>query len=200
MMPLVDFLRLRRDKPHIQTLQAPIDHEVAFYSMADFFGLNSFCGIFKFSGIRQNVPIDDLNGWTMIFCEKYSHKTTLANCQPPSNLAGGTLLFAARSVGSKTLAVAAMGAAGVLTSQTRGNATRLHNGVHWYCNINKAIGFAPNSCVCLDASDHAEAGSPERLSWCLSGLGGMRAGTVRWLNESTDWEKVIFATPVNLFP
>merc|ERR1712151_927843 len=94
----------------------------------------------------------------------------------PPNLAGGSLLVAARRSGEKTLALAAMGNADIVTAKTDGCKTNLHNGVHWYCKARKSIGFSPSEVVHLNNADDEGLESHERLSWRLDGYGGWRVG------------------------
>lgn len=157
-----------------------------------------------FSGVKQNVPIDGLLGWKMIYCAPYSHHTTMADLMPPEELRGGALLLGARRAGSDTLAVAAMGNAETVTRATDGNKseTHFHNGVYWYCKRNKSIGFSPGPLVNLHlwaAADEHDPHSAERLCWRLNGRGGYRAGTNLNLASSEVWEKLIFATPLKPF-
>jgi len=199
---LIEFLRLRRDEPDrnevLRALPGPPGHADSFDSMVRFFGL-SYYATFKFNGIQENLPIEDLHGWQMIFSETYNHKTRLADFEPPSHLAGGSLLVGARRTGSKTLALAAMGNSEVVTSRTRDDATNLHNDVYWYCNPSKSIGFAPQSHVTLGCADTTDQRCTKRLSWNLMHTGGWRAGAACTLYDSSEWEKVIFASPVKLF-
>lgn len=195
MVPLIDFLRLYRDAPKDVQLPSPPDIE-AWVAMLDFFGLKDiFQPTTTFSGIRTNVPINSLRGWTQFFCKPYSHPTTLADFVPP--VQGNALLMGARKAGSDVLAVAAMGHSDVITSSRQYATTKEHNGVYWYCFDSKSVGFAPNTTIIFSPADAHDKSCGLRLSWHLNGNGGYRVGNA-FPVSSTEWEKVIFVASVSL--
>eukprot|EP00929_Paragymnodinium_shiwhaense_P045221 TRINITY_DN2312_c1_g1_i2.p1 TRINITY_DN2312_c1_g1~~TRINITY_DN2312_c1_g1_i2.p1 ORF type:complete len:275 (+),score=32.75 TRINITY_DN2312_c1_g1_i2:261-1085(+) len=206
MMPLVEYLRLRRDASPEETVPLPDIAEgsrKAWDSMLRVFLLSDVLtpAPFTFSGIRENVKISELTGWSMFFCKPYSRATTMSDFVPPDGTVGSALLVAARRSGSDTLALAAMGDAGIITQQTTTQKTELHNGVYWYCMQGKSVGFAPSEKVDLKSADRYDKSDSNRLSWHLDDfkkLGGYRAGATTSLNCAEDWEKVIFISSARL--
>jgi len=198
MMPLIEYLRLRRDAAPEESPSLPVVEESqqkAWLSMLRFFELLEEPPCTSFSGIKVDVNISELKGWTMFFCKPYSHHTNMKDFVPPEHLKGSCLLVGARETGKKVLKLAAMGRADIVTKLRQLNQTELHNGVHWYaCNASgsKSVGFSPNETISQNNADNADMSSPTRLSWHLNGHGGWRAGDVTGLSQSSEWEKVIF--------
>jgi len=191
MVPLIDYLRLHRDSAENQP-RVPVGFERPWNSMTDFFGLRAELGVLStWSGIRTDVKISDMYGWTLFFCKPYSHPTTMEDFRSHA-LGSSILLLAARRTGADHLAVAAMGNADVITAERDEDTTRLHNGVHWYCRRTISVGFAPSEVVALRFADVHDWSCPLRLSWLLDGNGGWRAGNACYLPNSSEWEKVMF--------
>jgi len=206
MAPLIDYLRLHRDvapgRP-VQWPSVPYEYHSSWEAMLDFFGLSPALDkpTTTFSGIKNEVPISSLHGWTMFFCQPYNHASSMSDFVPPADLQGSALLVGARLARSEVLHVAAMGRADVITATRNNGTTRKHNGVHWYCYDWNSFGFAPSSKLKLSQADTFEPSCESRLSWHLTGTGGYRAGEVvtDMLNgNGTSWEKVIFVADVTL--
>jgi len=154
--------------------------------------------VFEFSGIRQNLPVAQLNGWTQCYSDTYANDgtplpTILAQCS------GARLLLGCRPVGSDTLTVAANAPRADVTFDTgTGNITHDANGVGWYYNNNWSWGFARAGDVLERNSCDMATGNPEdRLCWHTSGDAirtGWRCGANIWLNSDPAWERVIYQT------
>eukprot|EP00933_Yihiella_yeosuensis_P004682 TRINITY_DN10906_c0_g1_i3.p1 TRINITY_DN10906_c0_g1~~TRINITY_DN10906_c0_g1_i3.p1 ORF type:complete len:357 (+),score=71.95 TRINITY_DN10906_c0_g1_i3:42-1112(+) len=204
MTPLIEHLRLCRDSSPEETVSLPELEgglQKSWSKMLKFFGLIDMFQATAFIGIKQNVKIDELKGWTMFFCKPYSHVITMADFVPPGGPDDGlALLVAARRSGSDTLALAAMGSIDIVTAERSEASTLFHNGTYWYCCSNKSVGFAPSGDINLTVPDTFDMKDQLRLSWRLnSKLGGYRVGAHIPLNTSTSWEKVIFVGRVRLF-
>lgn len=199
MIPLIEHLRLHRDAAPGCPAPLPVipkEHNSAWASMVSYLGLE---GIFTtiFSGIRAGLPVADLRGWTLLESKPYSCPTTMSDFLVPAQETGATaLLLGARLSGSDELAIAAMGSVDVITAEKDDSSTQLHNGVHWYCERGKSMGFSPTETVNLGFADVHDPSCSLRLSWHLTGRGGFRAGTCLKLNDSEEWEKVVFAGTV----
>eukprot|EP00929_Paragymnodinium_shiwhaense_P014530 TRINITY_DN122445_c0_g1_i1.p1 TRINITY_DN122445_c0_g1~~TRINITY_DN122445_c0_g1_i1.p1 ORF type:complete len:351 (+),score=75.74 TRINITY_DN122445_c0_g1_i1:88-1140(+) len=198
MLPLIEYLRLQRDAAPEDTVPLPDIPECsrkAWDSMLRVFLLSDFLHpTFVFSGIRQDVKISDLNGWTMFFCEPYSHFTEITDFTSLGDKPGAALLVGARRTGAETLAVAAMGQASIITAEHESTKTTFHNGAYWYCKSGGSFGFAPSEDLFFSGKVDGR-----RLNWHLTGKhGGYRAGAECTLNWCADWEKVIFVSKADL--
>lgn len=204
MMPLIDFLRLHRDRqpndqkaPRLPDSPREKSQKEAWHLMLDFFGfgLLQFRTSIGFAGVRTEVPIDELTGWVLFFCEPYKHCTRMEDFVPTDNLRGRSLLVGARRAGSQTLEVAAMGNVDVLTAERDDDSVIEHNGAYWYCWREKAFGFAPDPDVWLNqwGLDASNVNGDKRLSWNLAPYcGGYRAGSNTNLYHTSTYEKVLF--------
>merc|ERR1719323_413427 len=195
-MPLIEFLRLNRDVSNEEDVPLPQmegERQWAWTAMLTFLGLRDvLCPqTTVLRGIHHDVKVADLRGWTLFFSQPYSHVTSIEDFTPPAGTPGNALLVGARRAGSDTLTLAAMGHAEVVTAENPSSSPRRHNGLWWYCERGRSMGFTPNT----DAgwlNDLSYAASTSRLGWSLNGFGGIRAGALGQLNDSTEWEKVIF--------
>lgn len=201
MGPLVDYLRLHRDaSPEDPAAhpRLPSEHHSGWNSMIKFFGMEDVFQVTTFYGIRTDLKLSSLQGWTRVFCKPYSHRTTMADfSQAITQFGAQALLLGARRAGEDQLVVAAMGNVEAVVAERDEAATRHHNGVHWYCQKGKSVGFAPKPTVELDSADTVDLACKERLSWHLNGCGGWRAGSCIGL-DTDEWEKVVFASRTRL--
>lgn len=155
------------------------------------------------SGVQNNVSVGTVTGggWTLCFSESYgaygsSVASVLAGCS------SDRLMLAGRQTGSDNIMALAQAAFADVTFDTgTGNVTHNANGVEWYFSDDYSWGFAPggsavfrNSCDTVDASVGPTSG--QRLCWHTgNGLleGGWRVGAAAGLNNSTAYERMIFA-------
>eukprot|EP00929_Paragymnodinium_shiwhaense_P091196 TRINITY_DN51227_c0_g1_i1.p1 TRINITY_DN51227_c0_g1~~TRINITY_DN51227_c0_g1_i1.p1 ORF type:complete len:347 (-),score=101.84 TRINITY_DN51227_c0_g1_i1:140-1180(-) len=192
MLPLIEYLRLKRDAAPEDAVSLPDIPECnlkAWDSMLRVFMLSdNLQPPFVFSGIRQELKISELHGWTMFFCEPYSHATKIEDFTPPGDMPVSALLVGERKAKSDTLAVAAMGNADFIITHLRVDADIFtHNGVSWCFPFDVYCGFGFD----FDLGDSA-------LLWKMDGEGGDCAAGVTDLEQSTEWEKVIFASKASI--
>jgi hypothetical protein len=117
--------------------------------------------VYTFSGIKSNLSVNLLSGWTKCFSESYSMGSTLTSTLK-SNCSKNKVLLSCRLTSDPSnLILAAYGdRASVFNSSTStGNSTVVNNGVGWYYSDSLSMGFAPaseavsrNSCDTNDTS------------------------------------------------
>jgi hypothetical protein len=152
--------------------------------------------LFMFSGVRNDVPIASLAGWTECYKDTFaggqSLGTVMANCSRAN------ILLGCRMINSNTLRVAAHAPRADVFFDTgqNTNVTRVVNGVGWYYNPNQSWGYANgNDPVQKSACDINDAANPT-LRLCIHTGGGnmgsgYRCGMDR-LNGNNQWERVIY--------
>lgn len=152
--------------------------------------------LYTFQGIRTNLPISSLNGWTECYRRSYAdmsaHPENMVNA-----CTGSKIMLACRATGSNTLTVAAFANREDVFFNTGdgGNVVHTANGVDWYFSYNYSMGFAPvGQGVQRSSADVQNTSSNDRLSWHThdSYTGGFRCGSSAWLNNNSEWEKVIY--------
>lgn len=143
--------------------------------------------LFFVAGVQENISLKLLRGWTKCYHAPYSDRTTSKVFE---KCLGRRILIGAKHRNSNALALCAMGRLSVVTKETHENETNFDNGVHWYHWAAHAFGFAANEHINLGSADIADG--THRLSWHLTGRGGYRVGEIRNLNESDEYEKLIF--------
>ncbi|MDD1779756.1 hypothetical protein LRP49_00985 [Enterovibrio sp. ZSDZ35] len=149
-----------------------------------------------FTGVLNDVPIDDLNGWTQCFSALYSDTSATA-AKMQSQCTKPHLIVACRATGDTVLRVMAEAPReDVFNEDGSGrNVSRLVNGAQWYFSNNYSMGFAPaGEAVRRSSADTLNMGSNDRLSWHThsSYNAGWRCGDRVGLNGSSAWEKLIF--------
>jgi hypothetical protein len=149
-------------------------------------------------GPQVNVALSTVtNGsWTQCFSEAYGSSGTSFNSILSACGGGGNLMLAGRATGSDTLLVLAQAPLTDVTFGTSGNATHNANGTEWYFRDGWSWGFAPGGeTVTLNSCDTTNQSSPDRLCW-HAGVGvlegGWRVGSNVGLNNSSDFERLIF--------
>ena len=139
--------------------------------------------IYTFSGIKSNISVNLLSGWTKCYSESYSSGTT-TTASLKSNCSKNKVLLSCRLASDATNLILAAYAdrASVFNSTTStGNSTVVSNGVGWYYSDSLSIGFAPageavsrNFC---DTNDTTQGSL--RICWHTSNnaiSGGWRCG------------------------
>jgi hypothetical protein len=154
-------------------------------------------------GPQNDVPINTVLqdwGWTECYVSTYATpfgtdaSTAIEQCK------GEYLMLAARRVGSDTFDVlAAAPATDVLTDTGAANngLTVASNGSKWYYAPNWSWGFAgAGDLVNKNECDTSGPAERDRLCWhTFDWLGGFRSGDNMWLNDSSDWQRVILTYP-----
>ena len=140
--------------------------------------------------IYENLRIP-LTGWTRVFDQPYSHKTTTDNLNQIAGLCHDQVLVAATFNGS--ISIAAVGPSSVLTLNTSWNRTEKFGQVYWYRTNGTSFGFSPLPSIRQTSGDNMDIDSPLRLSWILDqNTGGYRAGAIHSLYDNSLWHKVIY--------
>jgi hypothetical protein len=147
--------------------------------------------LFYTAGVLESLPIKLLRGWTCIYHKPYADKTTEQVFRTALNGSATRILVAARHKNSNTLALAAMGRINVVLKETSDSSPcNLENGVYWYHWKNHSFGFSDTRNINLGTADLLDG--KQKLSWHLTGRGGYRVGDIKNLNESKEWEKLVF--------
>jgi cysteine-rich repeat protein len=151
------------------------------------------------SGPQTNVPIAQLQGWTLCWSGLYSQNAqNLSNTILGQQCTGSKLLEACRPVGSQVFTVLAMGErADVLFNVGDGaNAKHEANGVAWYYSEQSSMGFArAGDTVTRSSCDTNNVNPQDRLCWHTSGNalnGGWRCGATTGLNANAGWERLLY--------
>ena len=162
------------------------------------------------SGVQTNVSLSTVTngGWSLCYSGTYgSFGASLANIA--SGCSGTNMMLAGRATGSDTLLVLAQALeTDVMFDTGTGNVTHNANGVEWYFNNSYSWGFANggqtvtrSSCDTTDSN--GEPGGATRLCWHTGGgtlQGGWRAGNNIWLNNSSDFERLVFTSTPGSVP
>ena len=143
--------------------------------------------LFYVSGVCTDVPISKLKGWCLYYHKPYHHPTSEADIQAGK---GTRILIGARHKNSSTLALCAMGMKQKVLRETFEHETTKENGCYFYHWKNHSFGFSDTPNVQLGTADLSEGAA--KLSWHLTGRGGYRCGFLTSLNESKEWEKMLF--------
>jgi hypothetical protein len=148
-------------------------------------------------GPQTNVPVDTVTGggWTECYRDRYSNhldtNAVLALCP------GDRLLLSCRPTGSSTLALLAQGDRSDVTFDTGVNqdVTHIANGVGWYFNDFYSWGFVrAGDAVSKVSCDTENSNADERLCWHTSDDGGWRCGVTTGLNDSVDFERIVYTS------
>jgi hypothetical protein len=134
-------------------------------------------------------------GWSLCY------SATMAEIFGPdasalSGCTGDRLMLAGRETGSDTLLVLAQAAtADVLFDTGTGdsNTTHLANGTEWYYAPNWSWGFAPAGEVVFKTECDINGGDGRICIHTLDFVGGYRINNFLGLNDSVDYEKLVFS-------
>lgn len=147
-------------------------------------------------GPQTNVPVNTVigGGWTECYRDTYNIEmnadTVLSDCP------GDKLLLSCRQTGSRILTLLAQGDRSDVTFDTGVNFDVLHiaNGVGWYFNDTYSWGFvrAGDSVFKTQCDIDTSGANDERLCWHLTGSGGYRCGVTQGLNDSVDFERIVY--------
>ncbi len=156
------------------------------------------CGaFFDFSGVINDVPVDDLLGWTPCWIEPYSGAGSPIGVVQQL-CSGGNLLLGCRFTGDDTLLVAANAPReDVFFDTDQSNVPHDANGVGWYYDQSFSWGFAPQGVAIQRQSCDVLAGN-QRVCWPTSNgtlNNGFRCGDAQGLLQSNAYERVIFERP-----
>jgi hypothetical protein len=156
-------------------------------------------------GPQTNVAVSTVTGggWVQCYSAAYGDggtpiTTALAGCT------GTKLMLAGRATGSDTLLLLAEADTADVLFDTGVNTDVVHlaNGSNWYFNDDLSWGFADasqavykSSCDASGVFNDDTANGQLRLCWHTSGglmEGGFRLGNNVFINDSTDFEKIIY--------
>ena len=150
-------------------------------------------------GPQLNVPLATVTGggWTQCYSATMaisfggSAATTLAACT------GDRLLVAGRETGSGTLLVLAQALkTDVLfnTGAASNGITNIANGTGWYNADNWSFGFVPAGETPNKSECDTTSGLGRLCIHTLTFTGGYRINDIQGLNNSTDYEKLVFTS------
>jgi hypothetical protein len=157
------------------------------------------------TGVRTNVPIASLEGWTECFEGEYRG----AGSDIPSVLATcnqSNLLIGCKNRDSDDLLVAAHAPrTDVLFDTGTSNVPHDANGVGWYFNDDWSWGFAPqgdainrDNCDRVATSYQSGPDADLRMCWRTAAHAldtGFRCGAQQDLYDSYEWHRVIYEAP-----
>lgn len=154
--------------------------------------------LFEFSGIRENVPDNQLEGWEV--CHRSPFGTAGHNlAQIRASCNGPKVMYGCRPVGQANWTLLAQGDTAEVFRDTgnQNNNLNRNNNVDWYYSESWSIGFvAPGTGVSRNSCDtNGDPGRSQRLCWHTSGgnmTGGYRCGAQTGLNGNNNWERVIW--------
>jgi len=150
-----------------------------------------------FAGARNDVDPNNLIGWLLCWSGRYNESEPLKNIL--SACRGDWLMLACRPVGQQILTVAAMGPRNAVLNNTGDtDNTYSSNQVQWYFSDDYSWGFIETGTVYRDSCDMNNQNDNKRLCWHTGGgeiQGGWRCGSAVWLNDSDNWERLIFQMP-----
>ncbi len=153
-----------------------------------------------FQGVKNDVNINTLAGWTQCFKDGYDDfQTPVATIQ--QKCPGKNIMLACRQANSQTLHLVAQGARSDVFFVTQagncqqGQATHQGNGVGWYFNDNWSWGFVKGGdtadlCSC---DTNFNVNPEQRMCWHTGGgniNGGYRCGSS--ITFDAGWERLVF--------
>jgi len=155
-------------------------------------------------GVHNDVLLDTvLNdwGWSIVYRGGYEATVTLDTIF--GGLTGDYVMLAGIQDGSASFDVLAAALQSDVFSYTAVNTTRAANGASWYYN-GYSMGFAgADDTIYQNSADYNGLDERDRLSWHTgpqdftqlpdSVMFGWRSGDNLWLNETTNWDKVVLA-------
>lgn len=148
----------------------------------------------SFSGVAQNVPVAQLDGWSVCSVSRYNQYVSLPSVLAACNKAN--LMLACRPVGNPNLTLAAHAPrADVLydVGQAR-NGYNTANGVNWYFDESYSWGFTPQGQVpSRNSCDTNRNPGTHSMCWHTNSnrlSSGYRCGN-NYLNGNASWERVI---------
>jgi hypothetical protein len=157
-------------------------------------------------GPQKNIPVNTVTGggWSLCYQGEYGDLLSAASLD---ECAGEDIMFACRPKGQGELTLLAWapkadvlkdtGPPGIEENQNTDVGT-ISNGSRWYFSDSpgtSSMGFAKASDkIRKHACDVEATGDGSvRLCWHLSAnFGGFRCGETLWLNDSIDWERVVY--------
>jgi hypothetical protein len=145
-----------------------------------------------FSGVRNNVAISSLTGWTQCHVETYSTSGAALVSRVQSACQRRLLMVGCRATGSGTLQVVAYAPqSDVLFNTGNGNVTHDANGVGWYYGTSYSWGYV-SAGMSVSRSSCDTSGGASRVCFHTSASGGYRCGDTSSLNGSTAYERIFF--------
>jgi hypothetical protein len=150
------------------------------------------------SGAQTSVPVSTVTGggWTLCWSGTYGGNDLLTNLQ--NSCTGKYLLYAGGVKDASSFTLVGAGERESVFKTTANNVTTLNNGLYWYYNPTKSMGFAETSVISQNSADTTNMSATTRMSWhtghCGAGriCGGWRVGSNLWLNSSTTYIRAIY--------
>lgn len=162
-------------------------------------------------GVQEDVDINtvtDVWGWDLIYRDNYSVSNVSFSDLFDGH--GDYIMLGAIRDGSSTIEVLAAVLWSDFMTHTAQNETNAFNGAEWYNNAG-SFGFAGlGDAIQQGSADTSNVNANLRLSWhgqqggyntiANSMIYGWRAGEFTNLNDSTEWDKVVFTTNIAEVP
>ena len=131
-------------------------------------------------------------GCTVCYLQTYGTVTTSDNI---TNCTGPYLFIGGRATASSSFLLGAFDLSSVIHTQTPLNSPTESNGVYWFFTPSASFGFSQNANI-QEGSAGTDIEGETSLSWHLDlNVGGYRLGSIRGLNDSTDYMKAIYNCP-----
>ena len=145
-------------------------------------------------GIKFDVAVSDLVGWSLCMKVPYSDATTIGKLLSCAQSPRKVLLVGAIKTGQSILSMMAVASANEMLQSTNSTSTAvLRNGTFWYQLEGYSFGFSPTADIDLNYADTLMDSCESRLSWHLNnGIGGWRAGCDVDLSTASNWEKRVY--------
>jgi uncharacterized protein YjbI with pentapeptide repeats len=161
---------------------------------ADLLKMN-FIKLFEFQGISKNIPMANLDGWSICSQTIYGNVDVSLD-KIKADCKSDNVMLACRPKGSDTLTVAAYGRFDAVFRDIgdSSNTGTMENGVQFYYSTNASIGFAgADDTINRNTCDVGDTNPDNRLCFHTSGnvlRGGYRCGAMIRLNESQEYERL----------
>jgi len=150
-------------------------------------------------GPQQNVALSTVlgGGWSLCYSATYSVSLGNSALDEVAGCGGGpgnNIMLAGRATGSDTLLLLAQAPYADVFFNTgiNSNVTHNANGSEWYYSDNYSWGFTGAGQSVAKGQCDTLSGTDRLCLHTIAGSGGWRVGNVTNLNDSRDYEKLIF--------
>jgi PEP-CTERM motif len=156
-------------------------------------------------GPQLNVAVSTVTtgGWSLCYSATMATIFGSSAATALSDCTGDRLLVAGRETGSATLLVLAQALkTDVLfnTGAANNNVTNIANGTGWYNADNWSFGFVPAGETPNKNECDTAAGEGRLCIHTLTFTGGYRINDIQGLNNSADFEKLVYTSSGNVVP
>ena len=148
------------------------------------------------TGPQLNVALSTVTGggWTLCYSASFGTIFGSSASAATANCSGSRLLLAARATGSETLLTLAQAAkVDALFNTGTSDVTHFANGTEWYNGDNYSWGFAPGGESVSRSECDTNSGDGRICLHTLNFTGGYRINDIFGLNESSEYEKLVFS-------